>query len=109
MLILVLKLIKSLLEEILAKFTQVLYCSEDIKQDRDIVTMVEQEAEMVAAVELVPEVVRLAVPAGAQHDSQWSNFFRCHAETLLLSPSFTLRGGTREILRGVIARGLGLR
>ena len=30
-------------------------------------------------------------------------------QTLLHAPSFTLRGGTREILRGVIARGLGLR
>lgn len=28
---------------------------------------------------------------------------------LLASPSFSLRGGTREILRGIIARGLGLR
>jgi len=27
----------------------------------------------------------------------------------LHAPSFTLRGGTREILRGMIARGLGLR
>ena len=25
------------------------------------------------------------------------------------TPSFSLRGGTREILRGIIARGLGLR
>ncbi|MGH8110338.1 MAG: hypothetical protein ACREPL_00110 [Rhodanobacteraceae bacterium] len=34
-----------------------------------------------------------------------------HTLTYLLwmSPSFSLRGGTREILRGVIARGLGLR
>jgi hypothetical protein len=31
------------------------------------------------------------------------------AETVLNAPSFTLRGGTREILRGIIARGLGLR
>jgi alkylation response protein AidB-like acyl-CoA dehydrogenase len=31
-------------------------------------------------------------------------------ETLLMaSPAFSLRGGTREILRGIIARGLGLR
>ena len=29
--------------------------------------------------------------------------------TVLNAPSFTLRGGTREILRGMIARGLGLR
>ena len=26
-----------------------------------------------------------------------------------VSPTFSLRGGTREILRGMIARGLGLR
>ncbi len=31
------------------------------------------------------------------------------ADTVLRAPSFTLRGGTREILRSVIARGLGLR
>ena len=26
-----------------------------------------------------------------------------------IAPSFSLRGGTREILRGIIARGMGLR
>lgn len=31
------------------------------------------------------------------------------ATTLLSRPGFTLRGGTNQILRGVIARGLGLR
>jgi hypothetical protein len=31
------------------------------------------------------------------------------AEALLQAPSITLRGGTPEILRGIIARGLGLR
>jgi len=31
------------------------------------------------------------------------------AHVVLHAPSFTLRGGTREILRGIIARGLGLR
>ena len=31
------------------------------------------------------------------------------AETILAAPSFTLRGGTPEVLRGIIARGLGLR
>ena len=29
--------------------------------------------------------------------------------TMLQAPGFTIRGGTREILRGIIARGLGLR
>ncbi len=31
------------------------------------------------------------------------------AHTIMHAPSFSLRGGTREILRGIIARGLGLR
>ncbi|HWK35435.1 acyl-CoA dehydrogenase [Sphingomonas sp.] len=31
------------------------------------------------------------------------------ARTIAAAPSFSLRGGTREILRGIIARGLGLR
>lgn len=34
---------------------------------------------------------------------------RLTAEALLHAPGFTLRGGTSEVLRGVIARGLGLR
>ena len=36
-------------------------------------------------------------------------FLAVLAHTILHAPSFTLRGGTREILRGMIARGLGLR
>ncbi|MEZ5657489.1 MAG: acyl-CoA dehydrogenase family protein [Burkholderiaceae bacterium] len=39
-------------------------------------------------------------------DGEWRDAM---AETLLNSPSWTLRGGTREILRGMVARGLGLR
>ena len=31
------------------------------------------------------------------------------AEAMLAAPSFSLRGGTPEVLRGIIARGLGLR
>lgn len=58
---------------------------------------------------LLPEMVRLALPAGGMNDPAWGRFREAYAETLLLSPAFTLRGGTREILRGVIARGLGLR
>ena len=53
---------------------------------------------------LLPEIARMA--AGETRSSAFRSAFE---ETLLLSPSFTLRGGTREILRGVIARGLGLR
>jgi hypothetical protein len=38
-----------------------------------------------------------------------TEFARALALLLQVSPSFSLRGGTREILRGIIARGLGLR
>lgn len=38
-----------------------------------------------------------------------SDFAKALALLLQVSPSFSLRGGTREILRGIIARGLGLR
>ena len=58
---------------------------------------------------LLPEMVRLAAPGSFSHNGRWSDFHQAYTDTLLLSPSFTLRGGTREILRGVIARGLGLR
>ncbi len=54
---------------------------------------------------VLPEIARLAAPHSATNGA----FRKTFEETMLLSPSFTLRGGTREILRGVIARGLGLR
>jgi len=42
-------------------------------------------------------------------DSKGTDFQRYLAILTQTSPSFSLRGGTREILRGIIARGLGLR
>ncbi len=58
---------------------------------------------------LLPEVARLAVSGTAGGGEDYRRFRQAFTDTLLLSPSFTIRGGTREILRGVIARGLGLR
>ena len=51
------------------------------------------------------ETLRLAAP----HVPDEHRFRATLTQTLLHAPSFSLRGGTREILRGVIARGLGLR
>ena len=56
----------------------------------------------------IPELVRLLVPRGARPGVN-DAFEATLAEAVLHAPSFTLRGGTREILRGIIARGLGLR
>jgi acyl-CoA dehydrogenase len=54
----------------------------------------------------IPELVRLLAPG---RRAAGERFEQVLAETVLHAPSWTLRGGTREILRGIIARGLGLR
>ncbi|TLX43002.1 acyl-CoA dehydrogenase [Xanthobacter autotrophicus] len=80
--------------------------------DRDIVPNV--EAALVKDVGTaferdIPEVARRLVAVEASLDAQDDRFAEALADVALRAPSFTLRGGTREILRGVIARGLGLR
>lgn len=54
------------------------------------------------------EVLRLIVDVDADSSSN-SAYPVVLAHIMLHAPSFSLRGGTREILRGIIARGLGLR
>ncbi|KAA8606726.1 acyl-CoA dehydrogenase [Salipiger aestuarii] len=53
----------------------------------------------------VPEIARRVLRDDAA-DAEYAAVFQ---RILLAAPSFSLRGGTREILRGIIARGLGLR
>lgn len=56
----------------------------------------------------VGEVARLLVPSGPSLAS--SDPFEARlAEAISHAPAFTLRGGTSEILRGIVARGLGVR
>ena len=66
---------------------------------KDLGTAFEQE---------IPERIANALGAdpSAEHDEE---LLATLAYLLQLSPVFSLRGGTREILRGMIARGLGLR
>lgn len=57
----------------------------------------------------VPELARELLaqqPAGA---AAVPAFHRLLTQSVMNAPSYSLRGGTREILRGIIARGLGLR
>ena len=56
----------------------------------------------------IPEIARLLVDS-APNDPATGDFFAVLANIVLNAPTFSLRGGTREILRGIIARGLGLR
>jgi alkylation response protein AidB-like acyl-CoA dehydrogenase len=56
----------------------------------------------------VPEALRKLLPVEASLDDD-DEYSQAMAHVLLHAPSFTIRGGTPEILRGMIARGLGLR
>ena len=56
----------------------------------------------------LPELARLVVPAEPSM-AGGDAYEEALAHTILYAPSFTLRGGTREVLRGIIARHLGLR
>jgi hypothetical protein len=66
---------------------------------KDLGAVLEQE---------IPEIARGLVEAEPDRGSTQA-FAATLAHTMLNAPSFSLRGGTREILRGIIARGLGLR
>lgn len=66
---------------------------------KDLGTVFEQE---------VPEVVRLVTGTGPEPGST-DPLAAALAEVMLRAPSFTIRGGTTEVLRGVIARGAGVR
>lgn len=66
---------------------------------KDLGSLVEQE---------IPEIARQLVDA-QPNDPATRDFCAVLAHTTLTAPAFSLRGGTREILRGIIARGLGLR
>lgn len=56
----------------------------------------------------MPELVQALLDDGLGLEAN-APLSRVLALLLQTSPSFSLRGGTREILRGIIARGLGLR
>jgi len=66
---------------------------------KDIGTVLEQE---------IPELVRHYHPVEPSL-SPADPYSEMLAQSILHAPGFTLRGGTKEILRGIIARGLGLR
>jgi alkylation response protein AidB-like acyl-CoA dehydrogenase len=56
----------------------------------------------------IPEVIRLLIDETPALEGR-SDLAAVLAQLMLLAPGFSIRGGTREILRGIIARGLGLR
>ena len=67
---------------------------------KDVGTRFEQE---------VPEVVRKMLSASRRRGEDDAEFEALTREMILTAPCYTIRGGTTEILRGIIARDLGLR
>ena len=57
----------------------------------------------------LPAKARDLAPVGASTPGNRMDFERTLAYATLIAPKLTIQGGTREILRGIIARGLGLR
>jgi len=66
---------------------------------KDLGTALEQE---------IPEIARLLVDSGRASEAL-AGFQVVLGHTLLQAPSFSLRGGTTEMLRNMIARAVGLR
>ncbi|MGQ3356156.1 MAG: acyl-CoA dehydrogenase family protein [Phreatobacter sp.] len=58
--------------------------------------------------QMIPRAISAAI-AGDPGENPPEALMRTLAYTVSMAPSFSLRGGTREILRGMIARGIGLR
>jgi len=56
----------------------------------------------------IPAVIEAAIAADPSAETD-ADLYRTVAYLSQIAPTFSLRGGTREILRGMIARGLGLR
>ena len=56
----------------------------------------------------IPETFRQLIPTEPTL-GEGASYAELLGMTILRAPGFTIRGGTREILRGMIARGLGLR
>lgn len=57
----------------------------------------------------IPEVVRRVLPIETRFTRPDNLYAQLQQLSQQQAPSYSLRGGTREILRGIIARGLGLR
>jgi hypothetical protein len=56
----------------------------------------------------IPAIIEAAISSNSDCPVD-AELYRAVAYTSQIAPTFSLRGGPREILRGMIARGLGLR
>lgn len=89
------------------------------RMSRSIATMLadEQDAPLHAALvkdlgscfeQEIPETLRLVLPTEPEADAT-NGYSAALANVILHAPSCTIRGGTKEVLRGIVAKSLGLR
>ncbi|MFO1085070.1 MAG: acyl-CoA dehydrogenase family protein [Reyranellaceae bacterium] len=57
----------------------------------------------------LPEAARLVAEPDAASEDDLADFLDIAQMSTLMSPTYTIQGGTTQVLRGIVARGLGLR
>lgn len=67
---------------------------------KDLGTIFQQE---------LPEVARVLVESDATDEDDIADFLDTAQHATMMAPSYTLQGGTTQVLRGIVARALGLR
>ena len=67
---------------------------------KDLGTIFQQE---------LPEIARVLVESEATDEADLADFLDTAQYSSMVAPSYTLQGGTTQVLRGIVARALGLR
>ena len=57
----------------------------------------------------LPEIARVLAESDATDEDLLADFLDIAQYSTMIAPSFTIQGGTTQVLRGMVARGLGLR
>ena len=57
----------------------------------------------------LPEIARVLAESDATTEEDMADFLDVAQHATVMAPSYTIQGGTTQVLRGIVARGLGLR
>jgi hypothetical protein len=57
----------------------------------------------------LPEIARTLAESDATTEDDLADFLDVAQYASMMAPSYTIQGGTTQVLRGIVARGLGLR
>ena len=57
----------------------------------------------------LPEIARVLAESDATTEEDMADFLDVAQYATMMAPSYTIQGGTTQVLRGIVARGLGLR